>query len=54
MATGGDGFSTFRQGADPVIGPLDLDAIEALFRGSDVVQLPATGRVTLIGAATAP
>ena len=53
MATGGDGFVTFKEGKDPVIGPLDLDALEALFRSSGVVQLPATGRVTLIGAATA-
>jgi 5'-nucleotidase len=49
MATGGDGFSALKAGKDAVIGPLDLDAIEALFRATDVVQLPATGRVTVIG-----
>lgn len=49
MATGGDGFSALKAGKDALIGPLDLDAIEALFRSTDVVQLPATGRVTVLG-----
>lgn len=49
MASGGDGFSALNAGKDAVIGPLDLDAIEALFRSTDLVQLPAIGRVTVIG-----
>jgi 5'-nucleotidase len=49
MASGGDGFSALKAGRDVVVGPLDLDAIEALFRSQEVVTLPATGRVTMIG-----
>lgn len=49
MATGGDGFSALKAGKDAVIGPLDLDALEALFRSGEMVQLPATGRVTMPG-----
>jgi 5'-nucleotidase len=49
IGAGGDGFSTFKQGTDPVVGPLDLDSMETYLRSSDVVQVPVTGRVTLIG-----
>jgi 5'-nucleotidase len=49
IAAGGDGFVTFQQGKDPVIGPLDLDSMEEYLRGKDVVQVPPVGRVTIIG-----
>ncbi|MGX7927309.1 bifunctional metallophosphatase/5'-nucleotidase [Tsuneonella sp. HG094] len=49
IAGGGDGFTVLEQGTDVTVGPLDLDAIEAYLRARDVVRLPATGRVTMIG-----
>jgi 5'-nucleotidase len=48
ISTGGDGFVTFKQGKDPVIGPLDLDSMEAYLRAVDVRQVPAVGRVTIV------
>jgi 5'-nucleotidase len=49
IAGGGDGFVVLKQGTDVTVGPLDLDAIEAYLRASDVVQVPAKGRVTIVG-----
>lgn len=49
IATGGDGFTTFKEGIDPVVGPVDLDAMEAYLRAVEVRQVPATGRVTIVG-----
>ena len=49
LATGGDGFATLKDGKDATIGPLDLDALEEVFRAVDVVELPPTGRVTVVG-----
>jgi 5'-nucleotidase len=49
IAAGGDGFVTFAQGKDPVVGPLDLDSMEAYLRGHDVLQVPPVGRVTIVG-----
>lgn len=49
MATGGDGFTALKAGKDAVIGMLDLDALEEYFRATNEVQLPATGRVTIVG-----
>ena len=49
IAAGGDGFVTFQQGKDPVVGPLDLDSMEEYLRSKDVVQVPPVGRVTIIG-----
>ncbi len=49
IAAGGDGFAAFRQGTDPVVGPLDLDAIEQYLRAGDVTQVPPPGRVTVVG-----
>jgi 5'-nucleotidase len=48
IASGGDGFATFKQGADPVTGPVDLDAMEAYLRARTVATVPETGRVTVI------
>jgi 5'-nucleotidase len=49
VASGGDGFSAFAAGTDPKVGPLDLESMEAYLRAAPVVQIPATGRVTVIG-----
>jgi 5'-nucleotidase len=49
IAAGGDGFVTFTQGTNPQVGPLDLDSMEEYLRASPLVQVPAVGRVTLIG-----
>ena len=49
IAGGGDGYTVLKQGTNATVGPLDLDAIEAYLRARDVVALPATGRVTVIG-----
>lgn len=46
LASGGDGFSLFQSGTDPVGGPVDLDAMEAYFAGGKVVRPPATDRIT--------
>lgn len=50
IAGGGDGFTALKQGTDVTVGPLDLEAIEAYLRASEVVQVPAKGRVTIVGA----
>jgi 5'-nucleotidase len=49
IASGGDGFVTFKQGKDPQVGPLDLDSMEEYLRGKDMVQVPPVGRVTMVG-----
>ncbi|WP_095012570.1 bifunctional metallophosphatase/5'-nucleotidase [Tsuneonella mangrovi] len=51
LASGGDGFTVFEQGTDPVVGPLDVDAMEAYLETPDgkARQLPAGGRVTVLG-----
>ena len=49
IAAGGDGFVTFKQGANPQVGPLDLDSMEEYLRGKDIVQVPPVGRVTMVG-----
>ncbi|HEX2764512.1 MAG TPA: bifunctional metallophosphatase/5'-nucleotidase, partial [Allosphingosinicella sp.] len=36
LATGGDNFTVFKQGTDPIGGPLDLDALEAYFAAGPV------------------
>jgi len=45
LSTGGDGFSTFRAGVDPVSGPLDIDALVAWFAGDGTMTPPATDRI---------
>lgn len=49
IGAGGDGFVGFKQGTDPVIGPLDLDSMESYLRAAEVVPVPVTGRVTVVG-----
>lgn len=48
IASGGDGFATFKEGSDPTTGPVDLDSMEAYLRARDVIPVPAIGRVTLL------
>ncbi|NVE95173.1 bifunctional metallophosphatase/5'-nucleotidase [Altererythrobacter lutimaris] len=46
LAAGGDGFTLFKEGADSVVGPVDLDAFELWLAQVDVRLLPETGRIT--------
>jgi 5'-nucleotidase len=45
MATGGDGFSVFTEGAGTVGGALDVDAMLDYLQAHPVVHPPATVRV---------
>jgi 5'-nucleotidase len=45
LATGGDNFTIFREGANPTGGPLDLDAIEAYLAANNPLAPPAADRV---------
>lgn len=45
LGGGGDGFSALKAGKDVAGGMLDLDALEAWFARSQVVEPPALGRV---------
>ena len=49
LAGGGDRFTVFSQPEDKTIGPVDLDAFEAWIDGEGGRELPATGRITIIG-----
>ena len=46
LASGGDNFTVFAQGADLADGPQDIDAFEAYVGKSGVMQLPVANRVT--------
>lgn len=50
LATGGDSFSIFAQGTDPLGGPQDIDAIEAYIAaaGTGRLALPETNRITRV------
>lgn len=48
LSSGGDSFTVFDEGTDPVVGPLDLDAMEAWISAAEMRQLPETGRVTAL------
>ena len=50
LAAGGDNFTVFEQGTDATTGPVDLDAMEAYLQTTDIMQLPATGRLRQINA----
>jgi 5'-nucleotidase len=45
LATGGDNFTIFRDGKDPIGGPLDLDALEAWIASSSPLTPPAPDRI---------
>lgn len=46
LAAGGDSFTVFTEGTESTVGPVDLDALEAYLRRSDIVPLPEIGRVS--------
>ncbi len=46
LALGGDNFTVFRDGADPVGGPQDLDALEAYVAAAGPLAPPAPDRIT--------
>jgi 5'-nucleotidase len=45
LANGGDGFTSFAAGTDPVTGVTDLEALEAYLGRSEPVVPPALGRI---------
>lgn len=47
LAGGGDGFSEFAKGSDPVIGATDLDALEQWLMAVPVRQVPKDARETI-------
>ena len=49
LAGGGDGFTVFRDGTNPLVGVIDLDALEAYFAsfGTTPVVAPATNRLAI-------
>ncbi len=46
LATGGDGFTTFLQGTNPIGGPVDLDAMLDYFEHHNPLPAPVMGRIT--------
>ena len=46
LAAGGDSFTLFTGGSDSVVGPLDLDAMEAWLAAAEMRALPPIGRIT--------
>ncbi|MBA3676802.1 MAG: bifunctional metallophosphatase/5'-nucleotidase [Sphingosinicella sp.] len=46
LASGGDNFTAFTGGADPLVGPRDIAALEAYIAAAGTLQLPSLGRVT--------
>ncbi|UFU01209.1 5'-nucleotidase C-terminal domain-containing protein [Radiobacillus kanasensis] len=49
LATGGDGFTAFKQGTNQTVGPVDLDAIVSYIesQGSSI-QAPPTNRINVV------
>ncbi|AQQ54171.1 bifunctional metallophosphatase/5'-nucleotidase [Planococcus lenghuensis] len=48
LSTGGDGFTKLLDGADPVVGPVDLDALEAyIIEQGGAIEAPATDRISV-------
>jgi 5'-nucleotidase len=47
LATGGDGFTVFREGTDPLGGAVDLDAFVAYLQAAEPagVAVPALNRI---------
>jgi len=45
LATGGDNFTVFLEGSDPLGGPLDIDALEAWIAASSPLTPPAPDRI---------
>ena len=45
LASGGDGFTTFSQGSDALVGELDVDALENFLRVNPGVSPPSINRI---------
>jgi 5'-nucleotidase len=45
LASGGDGFTVFKQGLEPVTGVMDVDAFEAYFRSHERLTVRADERI---------
>jgi 5'-nucleotidase len=48
LATGGDNFTLFRDGIDPLSGPQDIDALEHYIAAAGTLVPPAADRVTRV------
>ena len=48
LAAGGDNFTLFREGADPLVGPQDVDVLEHYIAAAGVLVPPAADRVTRV------
>ena len=48
LATGGDNFTVFNQGTDPLGGDQDVDALEAYIKANSPLVPPATDRITVL------
>jgi 5'-nucleotidase len=48
LASGGDNFTVFREGANQLVGPLDVDALEHYVAAAGVLVPPAADRVTRV------
>lgn len=44
LAGGGDDFTAFKSGADPLVGAQDIDALEAYFASAPMLRVPAADR----------
>jgi 5'-nucleotidase len=49
LATGGDSFTVFRDGTDPLGGPQDIDALEAYIVAANPLMPPVPDRITRSG-----
>lgn len=50
LASGGDGFTVFNEGANPVIGPVDLDAlVDYVKQSTQPIEAQIEGRIQVIG-----
>ena len=49
LAAGGDNFTIFRDGTDPVVGPQDVDALERYIAAAGTLAPPNTDRITRVG-----
>lgn len=48
LVTGGDGFTVFGEGADPIAGPVDVDALAAYFSSHSPVAPGAQNRIVRV------
>jgi 5'-nucleotidase len=48
MAAGGDGLLEFKEGRDPLTGPIDLDVLEAYLKRHNPLAVPSANRITVV------